>query len=157
MKKPGAIIILFILLTACKKDKLKGEYAQLEGKWKLKFIVKRETYTGFPSTYDTITENQIPNSYQLEFLKCGKLVQLKDGQKVRKDRIVFNNFFLDDCYSFDTGYRFVIYLNNDKEDRFVGCVKGDSLSTSRAHISDDYAGYTISNLEVTYEYLYLRE
>jgi hypothetical protein len=155
----SVVLFTFILVTSCKKDRLEEEYEQLTGKWRLDYIVER-TFNTLSSTsiYDTIFSSEIQNTYELDFIKKGKLLQIKDGETVRKDRIVFSSFDESDCYSTPlVSYLFVIHLNNDQDDRFVGCLINDTLSASREHVSEEYIDYTDNNLQINYYFIYHRE
>ena len=82
------IIIVLLSVNACKKDKLEGDYAVFEGKWKWAYTIRHNSYSHYSSS-DTIFQNEIDNTYEIEFLKKGKLIFYENNKEIEKYRIVF--------------------------------------------------------------------
>lgn len=146
-----SVICLFILLTACKKDKLKGEYAILEGRWKFVFAVERtyNTVTQYEA-YDTIYASEFPDTYEFEYLKCGKVRKLKNEEELSEDRIVFDYLVPDEHCQINNAKRYRILLNNEDENTIGGCVAQDTLTSTREHLPTSLADDVSTNIQVSY-------
>lgn len=154
--KKITLILLTIIALSCKKDKLEGDYSILEGKWTMIYIVENSynQQTGI-SSYDTIYPSEIVDVYQFNFLEQGFVEQIKNNEVLSKFRIVFSGFEEDNC-GLTNGYGFGIHLDNDPDNRFVGCVNSDTLLSSQEHVSSDYDDFIANQIQVNYIFVYRR-
>ena len=159
IKKIAFTLVLLTVLFSCKKDRLDGEYSVLTGKWKLDYIVKveRTLTSGTLLSLDTLYfPSEIIDSYCLEFFENGKLEQIKNDERVRKDRIVFHSF---GNANPNSQYDFAcqINLNNNEDDAIGMGFTETKMSTSQIHISDDFGEHETNSTEVSFEYIYFKQ
>lgn len=130
MSKHFLIICSLSFLMGCKKDKLTGDKEILVGKWK--WIYTESVYTpncnGSPSTtyYTPLSEGK---EFELEFIKKGCVKFFENGNKNKKDRIVFTGegWQITTTTLFYGYFNFNIFLDNKETDILSGYVKGDTL------------------------------
>ncbi|MFK7787682.1 MAG: hypothetical protein AB8B56_21350 [Crocinitomicaceae bacterium] len=125
------ILILLVGLFSCKKHRLKGEKAILEGTWEWCYSLQHSSLSSppFTASTDTVFPVDVSSNYQLIFLKKGK-VQLYENNELKQEyRTVFKKFEnVNFCLITNNSVYFEMYLDND-ENRFMdGCVSSDSLS-----------------------------
>jgi len=86
----NSIVLIIVLLSvnACKKDKLEGDYAVFEGRWKWAYTIRHSSFS--QNNYsDTIFQNETGKHFEIEFFKKGKLVFYENNKEIEKYRIVF--------------------------------------------------------------------
>lgn len=150
------MLVIMIGLSACKKDKLDGEYSILQGIWQLSYVVeKNENLSTGYITYDTTFANQLSDQYTLEFVKKGKLRQVKNNQIVREDRIVFRTF-TEEHPSSEFDMRCIIQLNNKDDDLFSASFTSNKMSASRAHI-DGFDSTTDNFYKISHSFIYIKQ
>lgn len=125
MKTILSLFLLSILFLSCKKDKLNDDKEIFIGKWKWVYSVKTsQDNCDNPPIVTTLTPTTQGENYSIEFLKKGCAVFYKNGEKIDKYRIVFDDPF----QLSSSGYsEFEIHLNNKSENYFVGYIKNDTL------------------------------
>ncbi len=145
-------------LLSCKKDKLEGERAILEGRWEVKYFIKKHKslLTGSTSIVDTLYPMEIGHSFAFEFLKKGILRQESDGELIRKDRVVFDAFN-EELPNSEYDYLCIIRLNNKEDDLFVATLSEQNMSVGRNPISDQFLADTIGTNAISYDYIYAKK
>lgn len=126
------IVFILILLSffGCKKDKLEGDKSVFVGKWRWVYSEREErSNCDNPTVTTTLTPTTEGKSYYLEFNKKGCVTFYEENDKVKKYRIVFNDFQLRVNTSYlEYFYSFSIKLNNDDDLRlFSGYINADTL------------------------------
>ena len=128
-----APILAFLMLGACKKDKLTGLRSIFVGEWEWVYSKKFTNYTTppFASTEDTIFATNLSTTYSLNFIEKGKIQLIENGNVQSECRTVFSSFNNGGgCASIlNSPYEFSIDLDNDEENVFNGCVNSDTLIT----------------------------
>lgn len=132
IKKTAFIILILAVLYSCKRDKLEGDRAILEGKWEWIYAIKTKYYTnGSPSISDTINSSDVSSTFGLEFLSKGK-VRFIENEEIREEyRTVFYTFEHEENCQVALGgeaYQYIILPNNEEEIHFNGCVSIDTLT-----------------------------
>ncbi len=152
------LLILLFGLFSCKKDKLEGEKAILEGRWEVKYFIKKHKslLTGGTSIVDTLYPMAIGHSFAFEFLKKGILCQVSDGELIRKDRVVFDAFN-EELPNSEYDHLCVIRLNNKDDDFFVATLNEQNMSVGRNPISDQFVADTIGTNAISYNYIYTKK
>jgi hypothetical protein len=123
-------VISFIFLIgffSCKKDKLEGDTAILEGKWNwtASYLVPNRCDVDSNWIYtlkDSVTEN---STYSLEFLAKGKLIFRHNDGTVWNQRLIFESKEEVNDPTYD--YRFLISLDGKTNDPMTIWVGSDSL------------------------------
>jgi hypothetical protein len=158
MKKTLWLLGLIFILLSCKKDKLEGELSIFQGKWE--WVETERTFTAVVGpvniTYDTIPANQsgVLDSYQIEFDTKGKVSFLKNNVLEEKYRIVFDGFH-ESTWSTDLVYSFVINLDNQGDQRFVGFVSESNLTTVEG-IHIPLTTHTEYPTEISYRHIFAK-
>ncbi len=145
-----------IFLLSCKKERLDGEYSILVGQWELAYVVETTVSTNWGTTHDTTFAINIQDQYTLEFLKEGKLSQIKNGESTQEDRIVFE-VFIDEPASSEYSKMFVIRLNNADDDAFGGTCTSDKMSASKAHVQNGFDDIIENGYKVVHKYIYFKQ
>lgn len=114
--------LLLVVLLSCKKDKLKGDYAVMEGIWDWRYT---ESYYGGGPTPDTTWPSSANFEYQINMLKKGKAEILLNFEEHGKYRIVFDKFH----HNSNGNYEFTIFLDNDPMNIMDGVLYGPSHDT----------------------------
>lgn len=129
-----APILAFLMLGACKKDKLTGLRSIFVGEWEWVYSKKFTNYTTppFASTEDTIFATNLSTTYSLNFIEKGKIQLIENGNVQSEYRTVFSTFSNEgNCLGIlSNPYEFSIDLDNDEDHWMNGCVSTDSLSLS---------------------------
>ena len=122
------LYILLILLSSCKKDRLKGDKAIFIGKWKWIYTKTLQNSCGGGSQYYTYNDPTSEGlNYGIEFLKCGKVIYYENEKKTTKDRIVFERFAPSTSSLWNDYYSFGIDGDNKDEKAIDGLIKNDTL------------------------------
>lgn len=124
MKFKLSFVLVLILLSSCKKEKLDGDKSVLVGEWKW-ISTEHLTYDAWaPTDTANYTPESVGNDYFLEFQKKGKLV-FRNNNDSWKKRIVFGKYAGSGHYP---GYDyFGIFLNNDHTFVLEGMVNQDTI------------------------------
>lgn len=141
MKVPFYLLIGFVLVASCKKDKLNNnDYSVLSGKWNWVYTIHSfdlcptNSYLEPPAlAMEIISPLTDPNSYDVEFLESGKLWFYENDKVVQKDRIVFSYF---EQLS-NEEYHFYIRLDNKIDEIIGGSLNGDTLRIKYPYIEED--------------------
>ena len=133
MKKWALLFLLpFILFSCKKKDKLEEEKAILIGNWEWVYTKKVVNYCD-PDLMHTeiLTPNTEGTTFQIEFIKKGKVQFFQENKLLDSRRIVFYAF-VDPCSYCDSGFvDFAINMDNNSQLHFDGSVSEDSLCVIR--------------------------
>lgn len=159
MKKIFKLCLLILILVGCKKHKLKGDYAILEGNWKWAYSIKRTYNTDFQTTeFETIYASQYPDTYEVEFFHKGKMSFKKNGDEDEKYRIVFDYFSYQGNVPLvmDNAWFFIINLNNRKKNTYSAWVNEDTLSPTKGNLPDEFIDHDDGSDEIRYIHFYLR-
>lgn len=127
MRRFILFVVILPLLTACKKDKLEGDYAILQGKWKwIGASEVRENKATGNKTSTWIPASNYTTNYFFEFERKGKLVYWENEKEAGEFRIETTFYdeecpfsLLDNCryVGFNLNYKiekqFTLYLNED--------------------------------------------
>jgi hypothetical protein len=157
-------IILFLvgilLLVSCKKDKLEDDKSILQGKWRFDYVIKREfnTVTGY-DVRDTLDIDYLTDIYELEFCKKGLVSQIKNGEVLREDRVVFRDFEMSNPNhpnNLKNSFWYSIRLNNDEDDLMSGYVAPDTLSSTAGFLPPEFDDYSINNVRFSFTKRYVR-
>lgn len=102
------IYILLSTLTACKKDnndKLEGEISFLVGKWEWQYSISHydNPYIGVWNSTDTIYSSELPDNYQIEFHKEGRIRFMKNDQENTWYNLIFRSINTGNCGSIACG------------------------------------------------------
>ena len=150
-KKIAFTLILLSVLFSCKKHRLKGDRAMLEGNWEWVFSLKNTNNSTppFTSWTDTIFPSDVSSSYGVTFLKKGKVQLLENDEVKYKYRTVFTTFQSGAyCLISDDPFEFSIDLDNDSDRIMRGCVNSDTLVLFYRHFP--LPNLTFANASVSY-------
>jgi len=134
--KPVVFLIILFISFSCKKDKLKDDKEIFIGKWSWVYSkANLDLCSGFPKYDDTLTPTTENTTYQIEFIKKGKVFFYKDQVLIAEHRIVFNVFGPPYTCN-ELGYTFyAINLDNDNGTDVMtgleGCISSDTLQVGR--------------------------
>lgn len=81
-------LLISLLFTNCKKDKLEGDMEQLVGEWEW-FESKGSCGTKYPN-YCYSTPQSEGYTLSLKFIKKGKYEKHKNDERIEKGRITYN-------------------------------------------------------------------
>lgn len=143
-------LTLGLILSGCRKTKLKDEYAIFEGKWK--WVGALEIRTSFATgsvTYIDHLASDYPDSYFMEFERKGYVSFYKNNEMELSYRVVIRIFF-DNCNDFPGCHFFGMRLDNDKEKSFSGFVGYDTLLCGSTHTNLPLIFHTDNNYEYDY-------
>lgn len=156
MKVLGSVLLLFVFLTSCKKTRLVKQYEVFNGKWTFTKANVKSTFTNHWTGETTVSYfdmdyTQVQDRFELEFIKSGKVKQIKNDQQLSKDRVVFKKFV-------ESSGLFVIHLNNKKDHRMIGYIGNDSIVlSSLLHLPDSIRSESADLQYKTYSYLYVKK
>mgnify|MGYP000610346862 CR=1 FL=1 len=113
------LILLLLVVSACKKDRLKDEKSILIGKWNWSYSEHKYGWCDGDDFEETIDPESEGESFSIEFLENGKINFFGiDDQLIEKKRIVFSHFTEESSEQ----YIFNIMLNNKDSDNLGGRV-----------------------------------
>ena len=128
MNRPFWIVIFLfsIVCISCKKEHLYDEREVFIGSWEWDHTIVNHRCTTDP--LDTIFSSDVNNSYALEISKSEKVFFVENGEVVSKSPIFVSFFESSDVLQ--NGYSFVIYFDEESQDRYNGYISSDTLSLS---------------------------
>jgi hypothetical protein len=88
MRKLYIPILLLIVLAACRKDRLDGEFETIAGKWRWIYLIDSTA-----SGKDTLHDYEVAEKIEWEFLQKGRYKILNDGKKVESGYITTSHDF----------------------------------------------------------------
>jgi len=129
-----------MMLTGCKKDKLKGDKQIFIGEWQWSYSYFEDNKCNACCVgYDTIVSANYETQYSLKFFDNGKLRMYENDIRTQTYRIIFDDF----VQQSNSSYIFDIHLNGHEENVLHGRVNSDSLYTwDYPFKSDDQSCYT---------------
>lgn len=111
------LVVLFIGLNSCKKDKLKNEKEILIGKWTWTHTYyEYNKCTQCCHLYDTLSTLVTNKTFAMEFEKKGKVKFYENDVLVDTYRIIFDDFYGESDFVYD------IHLDGDENQRLLGRV-----------------------------------
>lgn len=153
------IYILLSTLTACKKDnndKLEGEISFLVGKWEWQYSISHYTnyYLGIVNSTDTIYSSELPDTYQLEFHKEGRIRFLKNDQENTWYDLIFRSLETGNCGSIACGRAGITINSKDYPRLGMGFLSLTKMSTSDTNIPLNSDPYEYGSIYKTYSHYY---
>jgi len=125
------LIALSLIFVGCKKDKLDGDKSILIGEWEWVYTKKIVDYCDpefmYTDTLYPITEH---TSFQILFLKKGKVQFSEGGQEIESYRLIFSGFG-DTSWDLPGYVSYAINLDGSTTIVLEGYIKEDSLIVIR--------------------------
>jgi hypothetical protein len=140
MKKAYYLFLILITLISCKKDRLSKDKEILVGTWE--WVYTDVVEYGSTNIYYTKTPKTEGVTYQIIFLKKGKIEFLKNKEVLYQYRIVFRDT---DSHCSNGGDIYEIWLDNNANKEFFVCYKNDTIKTSQIFPFDSDAMKGVDN------------
>jgi len=151
-------ILLFIsialLLFSCKKDKLEGDYAILQGKWQwIGASEVRENKVSGNTTSTWIPASNYATNYFFEFERKGKLIYWENEKEVKEFRVNTSLYKNDFCNDLVNCQYISIYLNNDQNKSVTIFMNEDTMRVVSSHLNIPLKSFE-DNI-ATYDYIHI--
>lgn len=143
-------LVVFVL-SGCRKTKLEGDYAILQGKWQWVGATEYRTLLSNGNTATFIRDaSEFPDAYYVEFERKGKVHFLKNQEEVENLRLNITGSSTN-CNALTNGCTRISLNLNSKEDKSMSIfVNNDSLKMGAEYIDLPLK----KRIEGPYEYSY---